>query len=494
MSAKQKKNLRQLKQKASLLNRLLGSGAFSHMPAVVQRGWVRTMRHLYRSLAGVVPEATLRSILASAAALVIGMSAACSDDTTPTLDAIVADDGAVVEWQVDVGVDQGFDTMPADAGVEMAPADAGPEVAPTDIGPEVAPADNGPDVAPADVGPDVAPADVGPDVAPADVGPDVAPADAGPDVALDAALDAAVDAPTSDASVKKNAFKAAVADPWSFTKTTGYYYYYNPALADLDGDGDLDLLIGSYGYPGYSAGVYYYKNTGTAKAPALAAPVGNVFTVAPSTYYETAAAVVDIDDDGDLDMFAFGGFNADLFFYKNNGTKTAPTFAAQVSNPFGLTISSSAWSTVAPNFVDIDGDGDLDLFTVEVASTAANSTLQFFENTGTAKAPAFSAAKSAQFGLPANLSSAFAFVDLDGDGDLDLLASPAGGTSFSYYKNTGTAKAPVFAAPVANPFSLVASGKSGPTSLVVGDIDGDGDLDIIQGYADGILFFENTKY
>ena len=77
------------------------------------------------------------------------------------------------------------------------------------------------------------------------------------------------------ATTKANAFKAAVADPWSFKKTTGPYYDYHPALADMDADGDLDLLIGSYGYPGYSPALYYYQNTGTATKPTLAAPVSN---------------------------------------------------------------------------------------------------------------------------------------------------------------------------------------------------------------------------
>jgi hypothetical protein len=71
-----------------------------------------------------------------------------------------------------------------------------------------------------------------------------------------------------------------------------------------------------------------------------------------------------------------------------------------------------------------------------------------------------------------------AFGDLDGDGDLDLLLGRKDGR-LSYFENTGTALLPAFDSPVTDPFGLADVGDDAAPRLV--DIDGDGDLDAFVG-------------
>jgi len=516
MSATQKANLRHFKRQAGLLNRLLGSGAFTRLPVSVQHAMVGSARHLYQSLSGVLPEASLRKIMAGACALIIGLSTACSDDdTSGNPDAKVVKPDAGVDQKV---ADKGTDGPRPDGNkIDMLKVDgakkdgAKKDAAKKDAAKKDAAKVDGAkkdgvkkDAAKKDAAKvDAAKVDqaVKPDLAQADqaVKPDQAIADqaiATPDktVTPDAATPDKTVTPDAATNPGGNAFKTGVSNPWGFAASQATYYYgYHPTMADLDKDGDVDLVVGGYGYPGYNSSLYYYQNTGTKTAPKMAKPVSNVFTVAPSTYYETTAALVDIDGDGDLDMFIFAGYYQNLEFYKNIGTATKPSFASKSTSVFGLTVSSSAYGAVAPNFVDIDGDGDMDLFTVEEKTTSTPATLQFFENTGTKTVPKFAAPVSKKFGLPATMGEAIAFADMDGDGDLDMLGMTATGSKFFYWENTGTKTVAKFGTGVANPFGLKASGQAGLTTMVMGDMDGDGDLDILQGYDYGVLFYENTK-
>ncbi|MEL7342194.1 MAG: VCBS repeat-containing protein, partial [Bacteroidota bacterium] len=126
----------------------------------------------------------------------------------------------------------------------------------------------------------------------------------------------------------------------------------------------------------------------------------------------------------------------------------AQSFLAPQANPFGL--SSGTYFSI-PVMVDIDGDGDLDVF-----SGTAYGNIRYFQNTGTNTAPAFAPAQTNPFGLSAAyLIPALSFADLDMDGDQDLLVGEYYG-NFQYYQNTGTNTAPAFAAPVQNPFGLSA--------------------------------------
>jgi hypothetical protein len=138
---------------------------------------------------------------------------------------------------------------------------------------------------------------------------------------------------------------------------------------------------------------------------------------------------VDIDNDGDLDVFAVQtGFSAGtIFFQENTGTKTVPSYADVKTNPFGLNSKSLS----SPIFVDIDNDGDLDVFAVQTGFSAG--TIFFQENTGTKTAPSYTDVKTNPFGLNSKSLSSPIFVDIDNDGDLDVFAVETGMSAGTIY-------------------------------------------------------------
>lgn len=251
-----------------------------------------------------------------------------------------------------------------------------------------------------------------------------------------------------------------------------------PELVDLDGDGDLDLISGSY----YGA-LDYFENTGTAEVPAFAALVQNPFGLV-STYYFSFATACDLDNDGDYDLLV-GEYYGNMQYFENTGTATAPAFAAPVLNPFGLT---PTYQLAIPVLTDLDGDGDFDLLVGEYYGN-----MQYFENTGTPAFANFSTGPVLNpFGLLQTAGLALPeSADLDGDGDFDILVAEYYG-NVQYFENTGTNLAPAFAAPVMNPFGIAtAQDIIIPT---IGDLDNDGDLDIITGAYYGLTqYFENTS-
>ncbi|MCX7084561.1 MAG: FG-GAP-like repeat-containing protein, partial [Methylococcales bacterium] len=264
-------------------------------------------------------------------------------------------------------------------------------------------------------------------------------------------------------------FQAPVTNPFGLTDVG---YSARPTFVDIDGDGDLDALVGnSYG------NTLFYQNTGSASSPAFATATTNPFGLA-YVGYNASPTFADIDGDGDLDALV-GNILGNTLFYQNTGSASSPAFAAATTNPFGLT---NVGFSASPNFVDIDGDGDLDALVGE----RLGSTL-FFENTGSATSAAFAAASTNPFGLSdVGSYAAPTFVDIDGDGDLDALIGNYDGNTL-YYQNTGTATSAAFAAATTNPFGLSdVGGYSAPTFV---DIDADGDLDAIIGNYNGDTFF-----
>jgi hypothetical protein len=258
-----------------------------------------------------------------------------------------------------------------------------------------------------------------------------------------------------------------------------------PDMADIDGDGDLDILSGNP-----TGSFLYYQNIGTATAPLFTDSVSNPFGLTNTGSSWSTVVFVDLDGDGDLDMMS-GSYEASFFYYENTGTATAPAFAAAQQDPFG--IMATPYETF-PSFADLDGDGDMDL----LSGQGVDGSYVYFENTGSANAPAFAAGSNSVFGLTfgAATYSSPTFADLDGDGDLDIFEGIINSTPntdlFYYYQNTGTSVAPAFSAAVLNPFSLTGTIGNCPT---FGDLDGDGDLDLMVGTYEvpgDFGYFENT--
>lgn len=252
-----------------------------------------------------------------------------------------------------------------------------------------------------------------------------------------------------------------------------------PTLGDIDGDGDLDLVTGR------SNGVLsFIENTGTAETPTFVHRTGNDNPFAGISVYEDSAPTLgDLDGDGDIDLIVGDSYGT-LSLFEN----TSSGFVAPSSSPLtGVEVSEYS----RPVLGDLDGDGDLDLVVGEYSGSDLQ--VRVFENTGTAGSPSFqelSGTDNPTHGEGKLDYATPAIVDLDADGDLDLVIGRDQG-GFRFLKNTGTATTPEISVPSSDPFVDIDAGER--TSPTFGDLDGDGDFDMIAGTADGTLgFVENT--
>ena len=208
-----------------------------------------------------------------------------------------------------------------------------------------------------------------------------------------------------------------------------------PTFTDLDGDGDYDLIVGNE-----DGDIAYFENTGTVTAPSFTQRTGtaNPFDNITKGSWSTVT-LADLDGDGDLDL-AVGNNDGDVHYYENTGTSANPSFTqrADAANPLN---NINAGSYNSPIFVDFDDDNDPDLVV-----GSGNENIYYFENTGTTTAPSF--IQRTDFdnpfnGLIAGGFSAPEFVDLNGDGNLDLIVGNQVG-EIHYFKNTGTDASPEF--------------------------------------------------
>ncbi len=257
-----------------------------------------------------------------------------------------------------------------------------------------------------------------------------------------------------------------------------------PSFGDLDGDGDLDALIGAANPGNDIDNFIHLLNLGAADAP--------LFLVATKNFIRSidvgsfcSPQLVDIDGDCDKDLIT-GSAKGRLYFFRNTGTGGTPIFEL-ISSNFGNLDFGEFNATPIPAFADIDADGDFDLFVGK-----DDGTISLYRNTGNTQTPAFTLATSQYLGLTVNTLPVCAFADIDADGDFDLFVGEwkfTGNANIRFYRNQGTAQNANFTLENAQ---LLPAGSRTQTFPTLADYDGDSDFDLFVGALDGtIQLFRN---
>ena len=225
--------------------------------------------------------------------------------------------------------------------------------------------------------------------------------------------------------------------------------------ADLDGDGDADVLSASES----DDKIAWYENEG-----------GGAFSAARTIAADADGAqsvyAADLDGDGDADVLSASYNDGQISWHENEGG----VFLERV-------ISTDAPGARFVRAVDLDGDGDADV----LSATRNDDKVAWYENEG---GGAFSAARI--IATDADGAWSVHAADLDGDGDADVLSASRDNDKVAWYENEGNG---VFSAT-----RTIATNVYDTTSVHAADLDGDGDADVLSvSYDDGKISWNENE-
>ena len=266
---------------------------------------------------------------------------------------------------------------------------------------------------------------------------------------------------------------------------------------DLDNDQDFELVWGDY----YQPSLYVIWNLGNQNSPDM--DNINFSTYFPeddpiNTVGRNMPSFTDIDLDGDQDLFitVLGGTGGiqlmdNFYFYENIGNQEESNYNFITDNFLN---SIDYLSDVSPTLVDIDSDGDLDLFIGQKFTTDSspfNGRIKFFLNIGSSQNPIFNLYDEEFLGADLGTDLCPHFGDIDMDGDVDLVIGTYSGNvkifenignkydfEFSYHSTIETDSNFWFSVPGLH------------------DIDSDGDLDLVLGniYGDLRVYTQENSF
>ncbi len=268
---------------------------------------------------------------------------------------------------------------------------------------------------------------------------------------------------------------------------------------NTDNDSDQDLLIGDL-----SSQYIAYTRNGGDTANAL---MDTVDTRYPN-YDSTVTANIwncgfhlDVDNDGNKDiLFSPNAPNSSENFksvwYYHNTSTNMDVRAQFVQNNFLQDNMIETGEGAFPRFFDYDNDGDDDLFIGNYGYYSSSGTypskIALYKNIGTTTTASFKLETDDFIDLYANTSNLLcpvpAFGDLDGDGDEDMVIGDASGKLHYYRKDPGPADNFIF---VSSNYSGIDVGNYSTPQLV--DVDRDGKLDMLIGEQSGTVnYYRNT--
>ena len=232
--------------------------------------------------------------------------------------------------------------------------------------------------------------------------------------------------------------------------------------ADLDGDGDQDVLSASQS----DSTIAWYTNVGS---PGQFGPLQVITALA---FCARSVFAADLDGDGDGDALSASMCDHTIAWYEN-GDGLGTFGPRQV-------ITNAAVSARAVFAADLDGDGDPDVLSASPSSAG----VAWYENTD--GLGSFGAPSAVTTGVDG--AESVVAVDLDGDGDLDVLKAPSGNGALTWYEN-------VDGLGVFGTLQVIATGGSGAGKAASpADLDGDGDQDVLSASTidDQVSWYENV--
>ncbi len=274
---------------------------------------------------------------------------------------------------------------------------------------------------------------------------------------------------------------------------------------DVDNDTDPDLMLSNVSYNNLSLLI----NGGD---------IDSVIMVSQDTMYPPAHPVdlfvfpapfraeATFDSSDDLILSSFSSATSGspdmssnhrgVWRYENTGTNTNPNFIFKEDNFLQKDMIDFGAASL-PRLADLNGDSLNDLILAIgnrfIQPGISSSQLYYYENTGTANIPEFTLmdtnfADILQYSLGTELCPAFG--DLDDDGDLDMIMGTVSGY-FHYFENIGSATAPSFS--LTTPI-ITNTDVGADAAPYLYDLDEDGDLDLFVGNEQGrVYYFKNSS-
>jgi enediyne biosynthesis protein E4 len=207
---------------------------------------------------------------------------------------------------------------------------------------------------------------------------------------------------------------------------------------DYNGDGWLDLYVANDATPNQ---LWINRHDGTFRDDGVLS--GSALNAAGNAEGSMGIASGDFDRDGDEDLFITNLIGETFALYKNDGAGNFED--VRVSS--GLAAPTAGSTGFGTDWFDYDNDGWLDLF---VANGAVNTIAaqrgqprplrmknQLFHNPGTARFVETSPAGGPAFER-AEVSRGAAFGDIDNDGDIDIIVTTNGGPALLLLNQGGT--------------------------------------------------------
>ena len=289
-----------------------------------------------------------------------------------------------------------------------------------------------------------------------------------------------------------------------------------PTFTDLDYDKDFDLIIGE------GDGILnYYENNGTNIKPEWVK--NNTMFTGINDGDQSIPTFTDLDDDGDLDLIN-GEFNGYLNYYANTGSESTANWTKNNTILSEIKVENNS----SHAFIDLDNDGsyffnttkiisnnsksylfwvnegaklyiedseindcgfeDVDENSMNLVIGSSDGKLHNYINIGTIDEPDWIQNDSIFSNINVGSNSNQAFGDLDNDGDLDMVIGE-GDVEFNFYENTGTDIDPIWSRDDSMILDVFVGYSNTPTFA---DLDNDGDLDLTIGwYSGGMGYFQN---